>query len=702
MMKFNTLYISIFCFFVMAFIASAQEPAPLFRAQWNGASLADAGWTTLPAGDLNIADARIGLLPNNPSDHSSEPGRGVLVTASPGQGTLAFGPVVPVGDAPVLLRVSVLASAPGAVIAMGVFDVAPDGSIFETDNTGFFLFENDSAEFVDGYVRLTAFYNPKSDAVIPLVQFAVLPGGAAPVTGMFDDYEIFSLDAVTVSDPALQSLFGVNSAVQPTPTPTLPPLEPTPTPTIPPVEVPDFELEFFIDVSPIDDGAAASDADVAFDRDGKFVYSVADSTLGFRDFILYDFDAEAETVSDAVAINEPFEDTVVNDTAITIDPQANRIAAWSDNRRLDKREGVFLTAVNRQAERLFEEDVWVNETFDDTDAINPAMDLNDNGELVVAWQDDRFFDTAIFARRFNWNGNDLTSGDNVDLLVNLTFENTIPADPDVALGADGRIVVAWTDNRIEMSGQRRNDVYARFFNMNTAPGESGVIAESNKEIRVSLSDEVFDHATSPRIAFSGRYFLAVWVTENPETHQRNIHGAVLEDDGDIRVTEFIIDLGESTARATAPSVAKWDEDQFVITWYDEATGEMFVEFYDARENAYLTDPVVLTDNMDSVNKSAVAVGGNRVVSVWDNLFQGIRDVSSISLVVNAEGVRKQSAARMVEAPGGGLYQKSAAKLATQPRALLIEKTSLVKKQTKPRRNGDGRKTMRTQSAVKKL
>ena len=192
------------------------------------------------------------------------------------------------------------------------------------------------------------------------------------------------------------------------------------------------------------------------------------------------------------------------------------------------------------------------------------------------------------------------------------------------------------------------------------------------------------------------------MNENPDTHQRNIHGAVLEDDADIRVTEFIIDLGESTARATAPSVAKWDEDQFVITWYDEATGEMFVEFYDARENAYLTDPVVLTDNMDGVANTAVAVGGNRVVSVWDNLFEGLSEVTSISMVVNAEGVRKQSAARMVEAPGGGLYQKSAAKLVTQPRALLIEKTSLVKKQTKPRRNGDARKTIRTQSAVKKL
>ncbi|MDP8244983.1 MAG: hypothetical protein P9L94_12930 [Candidatus Hinthialibacter antarcticus] len=694
----------LFSVLIFTLFAFAQEPAPLFRANWNDIDFAGAGWTTLPASGFEPADTRIGLVPTNPNDQSGEPGRGVLVTAAPGQGTLAFGPVVAVGDDPVLLRLSVLASAPGAVIAMGVFDVAPDGSIFDTDNTGFFLFENDSAEFVDGYVRLTAFYNPKSNAVIPLIQFAVQPGGDAPVTGMFEDFEIFPLDAATVSDPALQSLFGVEGGVEPTPTltptptPTQPPIDPTPTPG----EVPDFELEFFIDVSPLDDGAAASDADVAFDRDGKYVYSAADSTLGFRDAILYDFDAESETVSDAVAVNEPFEDTRVNDTAIEIGPGANRMVVWSDDRRLDKHEGIFLTSVNETSERLFIEDVWINEAFDDTDAINPSIDLNDAGEMVVVWQDDRFFDTAIFARRFNWDGADLTSKDDVDLLANITFEDTAPADPDVALGDDGRIVVVWSDDRIAVEGQRRNDVYARYFKMKTDASEDGVVPDSNKEIRVSLTDEVFDHATTPRIAFGGRYFLAVWVNENPDTHQRNIHGAVLEDDADIRVTEFIIDLGESTARATAPSVAKWDEDQFVITWYDEATGEMFVEFYDARENAYLTDPVVLTDNMDGVANTAVAVGGNRVVSVWDNLFEGLSEVTSISMVVNAEGVRKQSAARMVEAPGGGLYQKSAAKLVTQPRALLIEKTSLVKKQTKPRRNGDARKTIRTQSAVKKL
>ncbi len=687
---------------VFAFSALAQEPAPLFRAEWNDDDLANAGWTPLPASGFDLADTRIGLVPSNPNDQSTNPGRGVVVTASPGQGTLAFGPVAAVGDDPVLLRLSVLASAPGAVIAMGVFDVAPDGSIFETDNTGFFLFENDSAEFVDGYVRLTAFYNPKSDAVIPLIQFAVQPGQDAPVTGMFDDFEIFSLDAATVSDPALQSLFGVSEGIQPTPTPTPPLVGPTPTPTLPPSELPDFELEFLVDVSPLDDGAAADDADIAFDRDGKYVYSAADSTLGFRDVVLYDFDAEAETVGDAVAVNEAFEDTEVNDTTIAIGPQANRIAVWSDDRRLDKRESVFLTPVNQQSERLFVEDIWVNEAFDDTDAVNPAMDMKDNGDLAVVWQDDRFFDTAIFARRFHWDGADLTSNDDVDLLVNQTFEDTTPADPDVVVGNNGRIIVVWSDDRVAVNGKRRNDIYARFFTIDAAPDEDGVIADDYKEVRVSLSDEVFDHATTPKIAFSGRYYLVVWVNENPDTRQRNIHGAVLEDDGAIRVTEFIIDLGEETARTTAPSVAMWNDDQFVITWHDEATGEMFAEFYDARENAYLTEPVILTDAIESVNKSAVAVGGNRVVSVWDNLFEGLREVTSISMVVNAEGVRKQSAARMVEPPSGGLYQTSAASVIEQPRALLIEKASLVKKQTKPRRSGDVKKVMRTRSAVKKL
>ncbi|MBZ0256308.1 hypothetical protein K8I31_09610 [bacterium] len=699
-MRVSIRIVNIVFLFLCALYVSAQEPAPLYHENWNEADLAEAGWTTLAASGFELANMRIGLIPTSPYDTSTNPGRGVQVTAAPGEGTLAFGPVVPVGDAPVLLRLSVHASAPGAVIAMGVFDVAPDGSIFDTDNTGFFLFENDSAEFVDGYIRLTAYYNPKSDAVIPLIQFAVRPEQAGSVTGMFEDFEIYSLDAATVSDPALQSLFGVPGGdATPTPTPTL---TPTPTVTPTPGDVPDFELEYFIDVSPIDDGAAAQDADVAFDREGKYVFSAADNTLGYQDAVLYDFDADGETLSDAITVNEPFEDTRVVDTAIHIDSGANRFVAWADDRRLDKHDSVFLTAVNEASDRLFAEDVWINEAFDDTAAINPSFDLNENGELVVVWQDDRFFDNAIFSRRFQWDGANLASTDDVDVLTNITYENTMPNGPDVALGDDGRIIVVWSDDRIAVEGQRRNDVYARYFNMNTEANSDGVISDSNKEIRVSLTDDLLDQATTPRIAFGGKYFLVVWVNEYPDTHQRNIHGAVIEDNGDIRTTEFIIDLGEETARATAPSVAKWDEDQFVITWHDEATGEMYVEFYDAAENAYLTDPVILADNMESVNKTAVAVGGNRVVSAWDNLYQGIRDITSISMIVNADGVSKPSAVRMVETPGGGLYQTSAVKAVTQPRALLIEKASLAKKQTKPRRDGAKKQVMRKQASIKKM
>lgn len=682
-------------FIASAAFAAAQAPAPVYRADFNQSTLADAGWSVLPAGAFAQAEARLGLVPVNPDDATGQTGRGAVINAAPGQGALIYGPAINVGDDPVVLRLSALAGASGAVVAMGVFDVPPGGSIFDADNTGFFLFENDSRAFLDQWQRMTAMHQPRRGALVPLIQLAVNDvAGAVPALGMFDDFEIVPLNESTVGDPGLRSLFGIGASTAPTPTPTLPgptPVPPTPTP----IEVPDFELEWLLDVSPIDDSAQASSPDVSWDGADRFAFVASDNELGFQDILLRTFEADAGLISEPVTVNETFQDTRANDPSIEIDAQGARLAAWSDNRRLDKQDGVFLTAVAPGGGRLFDEDIWVNEAFEDTDAVMPAFDLSPQGEAVVVWRDDRFFDNSIFARRFDWDGDALTSSDDIDILVNLPFEDTQADSPDVALGDDGRIVAVWHDDRIRVNERPRNDIYARFFKMKTEVNADGALPEANKEVRVSLDDDVFDQATDPSIAFSAGYFLVVWVNENPDTRQRNIHGAVLEDNADIRMSEFVIDLGEETARATAPSVTVWDDGVFYITWFDEATGEVFGEFYDAIQNAYLSDPIVLLNGVEGVERSAAAAGGRRAMSAFDNLLGGLMDVSALSVLVNAPELQPLSL-RLVERPESPEYQPFSISKTIQPQTLLIEKAAKANRETKPRRAANAtRKTFST-------
>ncbi|MBI1388533.1 MAG: hypothetical protein GC154_08805 [bacterium] len=673
----------------------AQEPQALFRENFNGDSLQAIGWTGIASSGFQGANARIGLTPSNPYDTSSKPGRGVLITAAPGQGTLLFGPVIPVGDDPVVIRLSVLADSPGGIIAMGVFNVAPDGSIFTTDNTGFFKFDNDSAAFTDGYHRLTAIYDPKDGAVIPLFQFAVNPGAdVTTVTGYFDDFEIFPLNSANVTDPGLRSLLGVTAGVEPTPTIPVPTMTPTRTPTQPPAptptpdqSAPDFELEWLLDISPQDDAYEAFHPDAEHDKNSRFAIVAADNTLGYQDILLREFDAPKGTISDPVTVNQTFDDTRTYQPSVEIDAGGDRVIAWQDDRRVDKSMGVFLNATDSFGIKLRNEDIWVNEPFQDTNAINPQIDMNSHGDMVVTWQDDRFFDTNIFARRFTWANNQFTPIDSKDIVINKTFENTAPSRPAVAVGEDGTIVSVWSDNRVAVNGTQRYDVYARVWSKTTQPTSDFLLPDSVKEIRVSPSDDVLDNARYPAIAVSNNYYFIVWINENPSTGQKNVQGALLNKSGEILVNAFFVDLGEEAGRAAAPSVAVWAPDQFIVTWFDAATGETQTLFYDAKNNQYLSDPIILLDQLQSVANTSVCVDDDyRFLSVWDGLIGGISDASGLSVIVNAPELRTlQSVPRMVTAPETGPVAKLKAVETSAPATVRVLKAARFSHETSPPR-----------------
>ena len=265
MNKFSHTLVWILLFIVSAVftpVSFAQTIQPLYRATFDDASFAESGWNFIPSGtgEFQPASVAIGLTASSAVSPEVSNGRGVIVTALAGQGSLVYGPVIPVQYNLVLLRLSIHALSAGGSLAMGALDVSPTGSLGTIDGSVTYAIETDSASFTDDYQQITVLYRPKSRALIPVFQLAVgASSNASAVIAMFDNFEVFPLNEETVSDPAMQALFGFSGSTStPTPTPTpTPPTAITPTPTPTQESVSGIISDWLYTLSPDDDSQEA-------------------------------------------------------------------------------------------------------------------------------------------------------------------------------------------------------------------------------------------------------------------------------------------------------------------------------------------------------------------------------------------------------------------------------------------------------------
>lgn len=672
-----------------------QYLTPLYGATFDEAAFPLTGWTALPsgAGQFQPAAVSIGLIPTSPQSPAFSNGRGVIITAAPGQGSFVFGPAVTVGADLVLLRLSVHALSGGGSIAMGALNVTPGGTLANADGSANYALEADTARFAADFEYLFAVYRPQGQAIVPFFQLAVNPGMPTAVTAMFDNFEVYPLNEQTVTDPAWRFIFGFGGIGTPTATPTPPPgatptTTPTVTPTLPPVTG-GLEPGLLFTITSIEDQREAFSPRTAYDRGNLFAVVAADLTTGYQDILIRNLDTGSGSISTPAAVNQGYEDTVAQTPDIEIDAGGVRHVVWSDNRSVNpKLFSIYLAEVDSSLHKLIEKDFEINNLYENTNTAEPAVALRGNGEITVCWRDDRNFLMDLFVRRMRWTGSALQAIDAKDFQVNIPYDNTNVSHPDVAVDDQNTIVVIWSDDRVLLKegGKKRNDIYARIFNSSTQPevitletGEIRQLPESVPEIQVNALDDKEEQAKEPAIAFAKGVFLAVWRNTDAQAVS-SIRGAVFNAQGQILVPEFQVDMGLGKARA--PSVAAWRDGRFLITWHDEGTKQMLGCIYDSVQNAFLTDDVPLVDGVEGLERTGVAVGGSdQGLAVWDGVIGQLHDIFGVSLFAAGNTVQALRQPISLQEAFGRNRTLSASTLSVEGVRQNVE--------TKPSRSGTG-------------
>ena len=330
-------------------------------------------------------------------------------------------------------------------------------------------------------------------------------------------------------------------------------------------------------------------------------------------------------------MNETYEDTLAHTPDLVIDAAGTRHVVWSDDRSSEKLFSIFLAQLDSSSQRLVEGDFEANILYEETNAIDPALAVRNDGEAIVCWTDDRSFLMDLFVRRIHWTGNGIDTLGQEDVLVNIPRENTNVSSPDVVMTDQRTVIVVWSDDRALVDGNQRNDVYSVFFGYDTQADAEGAFPESITRVQLSNFDQILDHATVPKVAFANNRVVVVWRNFNPATGISSIHGAVTDELGDVVQGEFIIDGGASDTQSAAPDVTSLTGNLFMISWYDEVQQTVSARIFDAGSLLFVTDPTIVDENVDSLHVLSLASDHEQeFFTVWDAVSGQIRDLFGAS------------------------------------------------------------------------
>jgi cysteine-rich repeat protein len=231
-----------------------------------------------------------------------------------------------------------------------------------------------------------------------------------------------------------------------------------------------------------------------------------------------------------------------------------------------------------------------------------AVAMADDGRFVVAWQGPDTDGDGISAQRFDSTG----APQGAEILVN-TYTTSSQISPSVAMGADGRFVVAWESTDSAPSGY---GIFAQRFD--------AVGVAQGTELPVSLPT-AGQSQSGPSVALGGDYrFVVVWTSDTLDGNGNGVVGRRFDANGNALSSEFVVNT-VTTISQEAPRVALATDGRFVVTWQNgygsafDVAGQRYATDGQAQGTEFQIN--MFTENLQQWPAVAMA-GDGRFVGVW--------------------------------------------------------------------------------------
>jgi len=230
---------------------------------------------------------------------------------------------------------------------------------------------------------------------------------------------------------------------------------------------------------------------------------------------------------------------------------------------------------------------------------SPSVDLDDNGDYVIAWTDAGYGNDRILIRRFA-SGGIAKEPNEIQIQVTPSFDTI--NNVDIAVDADGDFVVTWA---------KEGEIYAQRYD------KQGIVAGGT--FSVSGTNPRYDYNVEVAVDATGN-FVVVWANGS----QRGANEIYVRryDNQGLALDALPVKVG-STQNASDAKVARDNDGDFVVTWREDSvdTQKIQARAFDKAGQAYGDVFTVATgtssDGSEFVDQPTIAMDAdNDFVISW--------------------------------------------------------------------------------------
>lgn len=185
-----------------------------------------------------------------------------------------------------------------------------------------------------------------------------------------------------------------------------------------------------------------------------------------------------------VKVNKNVNDTDQYEPAIAFDSQNNIYVVWTDKR--DGGQDIYAAKYNSAGQAVWASDIKINSVSGASARYSPALALDNNDDLYLAWTDERNGNGDIYLAKYGPNGQAVWSPDNIIVSAYADYNQKFPS---LAVTTDNNIYFSWVDERNgnqDIYGQKLdadgNRLWANDLRININSGPS---SQSDSEIIIN-------------------------------------------------------------------------------------------------------------------------------------------------------------------------------------------------------------------------
>ena len=178
---------------------------------------------------------------------------------------------------------------------------------------------------------------------------------------------------------------------------------------------------------------------IASASDGSYVITWVDERNTNTDIYAQRFNSSCVSQGPSFRVNNDQTNSEQINPDIAVDVNGNFIIVWQDYR--DGNADIYAQRYDVSG-NLQGDNFKINDNGGNLDQKEPAVDIDENSNFVIVWQDKRNDDGDVYARRYNNEGSALGAS----FMVNSDAIDGRQGSPDIGLDSNGNFTICWSSD----------------------------------------------------------------------------------------------------------------------------------------------------------------------------------------------------------------------------------------------------------------